>query len=79
MTLPFKKKKNEQPALYTSLEIALEEAKTNKKTYFYLPLLDGEEHIAHSWAVRHRLWMEKSHKNGNTLVYKFSGIKEQKQ
>ena len=76
MTPPFKKKKKEQPALYTSLDLALEEAIENNRDYFYIPLLEGEEKIAHSWAVRNRLWMEVSHKNGNTLVYKFNGVKK---
>ena len=73
MTLPFKKKK-EKPALHVSLDITLEEAIKNNKNCFYLPLLEGEEQLAHAWAIRHRIWMEVSHKNGNTLVYKFSGF-----
>lgn len=76
MTLPFKKKKKETPALYTSLDIALEEARDTKHSYFYIPLLEGEELLARAWATSHHLWMEISHTNGNTTIYKFSGIKE---
>ena len=76
MTLPFKKKKKEQPALYVSLNLALQEARENNKNYFYISLLEGEEKLAQSWAMRRRLWIEPSHKNGNTIVYKINGIKE---
>ena len=74
MSLFFKKKK-EQSALYTSLDIALQEALENKRDYFYLGLLEGDEHRARAWTIRHRILMEASHKNGNTTVYKFYNIR----
>ena len=68
------KKEKKQPALYVVLDSNLEEAKKNKKNKFYYPLHDYEVDSARAWAMRQHLWMEISHKNGEYLVYRFSGF-----
>ena len=75
MTLPFKKNKL-QSILYSNLEIALQNARDNNKNFFYFPLNKEEEKNAQSWAISHNFLMEVSHKNGDTLIYKFTKIKE---
>lgn len=68
------KKKKPIPALHYSLDIRVEEAKEMGKTNFYYPLKEDEIKQAEVWALHHRYWMEISHKNGENLVYKFSGF-----
>ena len=68
------KKKNSIPALHYSLDMRVEEMKELGNTSFYYPLKEDEIKQAEAWAMRHRYWMEVSHKNGNILVYKFSGF-----
>lgn len=70
MTL-FKDKKP-IPALYPLLDSKLQEAIEQNKKCFYYPLLNTEVNIASSWALKHHIYMEVSHINGNTTVYKFS-------
>ena len=68
------KKEKKQPALYVVLDTNLEKAKENKTNKFYYPLRDYEVDLARVWAMRQHLWMEISNKNGEYLVYRFSGF-----
>lgn len=70
----FKKKKKEQSPLYYALDDKRARAKEQGKTCFYYGLFEEERDYAAVWAMRHQIWMEISHKTGNVLVYKFSGI-----
>lgn len=72
--MSFFKKEKKQPALYVVLDTNLEEAKENNADKFYYPLRDYEVDSARVWAMRQHLWMEISHKNGEYLVYRFSGF-----
>ena len=70
MTL-FKNKKP-IPMIYVLLDNKLKEALEQKHNCFYYPLLDQEVFNASNWAFDRCVCMEVSHKNGNTIVYKFT-------
>jgi len=68
------KKKPSIPALHYSLNLKAKEAKESNKTSFYYTLEPHEIQQASLWAIHHHYWIELSHKTGEKLVYKISGI-----
>ena len=72
MTL-FKKKKHRLPALYTTLDNKLQEARENDSTYFCYPLGDKEVSSAMAWGVKNRVGIQLDYKSDGVNYYKFYG------
>ena len=72
MTL-FKKNKHHLPALYTTLNNKLQEARENGDTYFCYPLEDKEVSSAMAWGVKNRVGIQLDYKTENVKYYKFYG------
>ena len=72
MTL-FKKRKNNSPALYVSLDKRLEEARRRNEKSFYYPLESKEISNAMAWGIRNRVAIEADYIMDDKIYYKFYG------